>query len=673
MATELDTNSAATENIATQTPAEPRNDLRLLQVKSNDRLDAEAQAAKQAEAIANAPAPMSMLASFIMDKFREAERAMMMFQTEDMMDQLRRRAGTYSPQRLAEIKKQGGAQIFFKVTEAKCLTVEALISEVLWPSSGERPWDLKPTPRPSLPPRLIGPVVEKIMAEIEMQENSVDLSDEEVEEIAKRIRDEQLHRLEESAKERATNMATLIEDEFVEGNFYEALEDCISDAVSVGTCIIKGPYLQMERSMQWNEDNNTPNIMDLPCMKWKRVDPLYFFPSRGSTTCQDATYLTEVDSFTREQLVSMIGIPGWNEENIRTVLRENPNGTHIGVYTDPERATLERRRSDDKNNPDDLFQGVWYSGEAHGDSLADWGIDRVKPDEVHEIISLVIANLVLHVRLNKDPLHRRQYNSACYKPVKGSFWGQGVPRLMDDIQDNCNASGRHMLNNLAIGSGPQVIIRDVDQHADGQDITSLYPWKIWQFNDPNRTGKAPVEFFNPDNHAEQLMNIFKFFLAQADERVGIPQYQPAPGQGQGAAGTATGLTILLNQSSRTIKKSIRNIDGGIIRPNVQAAFVWNMLHIPDPSIKGDVKIVASGAMGLFVKEQQQLRVAEMLRLTANPIDLQIMGQPGRAELLRSGMDGLNIDTNSAVPSKQEIERRVQEQAAQQQASMVGVD
>lgn len=630
-------------------------DLQLLKVKNNDRLEAETKVAAQSQAIATQPTPMSDLGAFIMSRFREAEAAQRMYQTDAMMECLRRRRGVYEPSRLAEIKKQGGSEVFVKITEAKCITVEALISEVFMPTSGDQPWGLKPTPKPHLPPESATSILEKVLAEVSGRET--DITMDEVVEITKRLKMEAQAEATKEAKRRASNMALLIEDEFAEGDFSDALEECISDVVTVGTCIMKGPFLQMERSLMWSEDGQwKPDIMDIPTMKWKRVDPLYFFPSRGATNCKDATYLTEVDDFNRDQLSSMIGIDGWNEVSIKAVLAENPNGTRVFVYTDPERATLEKRRSDDRTNPDDMFQGVWYSGEAYGDKLEEWGVKGVKPDQVHEIIALVVGNYVIHVRLNEDPLHMRQYKRAVYKPVKGSFWGQGVPTLMDDIQDNCNAAARHLINNLAIASGPQVVIRDIDQLAEGQDINSLYPWRIWQFNDPNRTGQSPVEFFQPTTNAAALMEVFKFFLQQADERVGVPQYQPSAGQGQGAAGTATGLSILLNQSSRVLKMSIRYIDSGIIKPNVYSAFVWNMLHIADPSIKGDVKIVASGAMGLFVKEQQQLRVAELLRLTSNPIDFGIIKNRGRANLLRAGVDGIDMDKNDVVPTDEELER-----------------
>jgi hypothetical protein len=623
----------------------------LLQVKSNDMLEREAAIKKQEEAIANQPAPMSLLASFIESRFRENEQARR-GQTDIMMDALRRRAGTYDESRLAEIKRQGGSEVFIKLTEAKCATVEALMVEVLVPE-GERPFNLKPTPKPTLPDELIAEVVQETMDSFAGVELETPLAD--VRAMAKKMKAAAVRRLAKAAKMRANNMANLIDDEFTEGGYYEACEDVISDAVALGTGVMKGPFLQMERTMQWGPGYQ-PDVADIPMMKWKRVDPMYLYPSKGAVHPQTASNLCEVDEFTRLSLYSMIGIPGWKESAIRAVLQNNKSGVTVDVAEDSERAVLEGKEASDRGNPDDTFKGIWYSGECYGDMLRDWGLTGVRDDEVHEIIALKIANEVVHLRLNPDPLHRRQYTIAKYKTVKGSFWGQGVPILMSDIQDNCNATGRHLINNLAVASGPQAVIRDVEQLAEGQNPTSIYPWKVWQFNDPARTGQPPIQFTSPDMHAQELMEVYKFFLAQADERIGVPQYAPPSGQAQGAAGTATGLSILLNQSSRVIRMSIRNFDRGIHKPNVQMAYTMNMLTINDSGIKGDVRVVASGALGIFVKEQQQLRVHELLRLTANPIDLGIMRTKGRAVLLRKAVTGIDVGPDEAVPSEEEMEQ-----------------
>ena len=98
-------------------------------------------------------------------------------------------------------------------------------------------------------------------------------------------------------------------------------------------------------------------------------------------------------------------------------------------------------------------------GGAQGLSLLQWGVD---PDDVddplaeYEVEATLIGQHVIRVKINRDPLERRPYHTASFQPVPGSFWGQGIPELMADIQDVCNATARSLVNNLAISSGPQV-------------------------------------------------------------------------------------------------------------------------------------------------------------------------------------------------------------------------
>jgi hypothetical protein len=462
-------------------------------------------------------------------------------------------------------------------------------------------------------------------------------------------------------------MENLIDDEFTEGDLVESMDEGVSDMVTYGTMILKGPFISLEKTLDWMEEQDwTPNVTEIPMMKFKRVDPLHFFPSPGATKIEDAIYLIERDEFTRKALAEMRGKEGYSDDLINKVLGEQRKGTTVPLRTDSEQATLEDRQGTPKlENPDEKFQALWYTGCMEGWIMEEWGLKGLDPNDTYEIVALKIGQYVIHARLNPDPLGRRNYVKAVYKPVKGSFWGEGVPLLMSDTQDSCNSTARALINNLSIGSGPQVVVRDVDAMAEGSDITSMYPWKIWQFSDPQRTGKSPVEFTQPQIYTDKLLVVFEFFLKIADEETGIPKYEYGTGPKGGAGSTATGLSMLMNSASRVLKKSIQGIDLYVFKPIIERAFVWNMIYIPDPMIKGDVRIDATGAMGMFVREQRQLRLQEYMTQTANPEDRKIMGIKGRAALLRAGAKGLDVPVESIIPEDVELEERQKEEAMMQ--------
>ena len=70
---------------------------------------------------------------------------------------------------------------------------------------------------------------------------------------------------------------------------------------------------------------------------------------------------------------------------------------------------------------------------------------------------------------------------------------------------------------------------------------------------------------------------------------------------------------------------------------------------------GDLRIVAKGSSSLVVKESQQVRRNEFLQQTANPIDMQILGIPGRAAILREVAKGLDMDTDELIPDPEQLQ------------------
>jgi len=229
----------------------------------------------------------------------------------------------------------------------------------------------------------------------------------------------------------------------------------------------------------------------------------------------------------------------------------------------------------------------------------------------------------------------------------------------------CNAAARALANNMGIASGPQVEVT-VDRLPDGEDITNVYPWKIWQVTTDRTGGGQPaVRFFQPNMNADVLLQVFQQFAKQADEVTGIPNYVYGSSAVSGAGRTASGLSMLMDNASKGIKQAIANIDR-IVSGIVRRLYLHNMMYDDDPYIKGDFKVVAKGAIGLIHKEALQMRRNEFLMATANPIDSNIVGPEGRAYLLRELARGLQMDTEKIVPNQDTM----RQQSVQAQAQML---
>lgn len=193
----------------------------------------------------------------------------------------------------------------------------------------------------------------------------------------------------------------------------------------------------------------------------------------------------------------------------------------------------------------------------------------------------------------------------------------------------------------------------------------MVPWAIWQVvSDPNGTNNPAIRFHNPQATAHLLINVYEFFARLADEHTGIPSYTYG-GTGVGGAGkTASGLSMLMTAASRGIKLIVHHLDK-TIAGTIKRLYELNMMYHPDESIKGDANVIASGSSSLIAKEQRQVRQSELLATTNNPVDLQIMGIEGRANLLRETVKDMDLKVDDVIPNQDKIMAQAKQAAMQE--------
>lgn len=268
--------------------------------------------------------------------------------------------------------------------------------------------------------------------------------------------------------------------------------------------------------------------------------------------------------------------------------------------------------------------------------------------------------------MNYDPLGRKPYYLSSYEAKPGSVDGKGVADLCRDSQLMVNATARAMANNMGISSGPQVGV-NVSRIPPGEDITDMYPWKIWQFESSEfNDGTPPLTFFQPPSNANELMAVFEKFSERADEDTMIPKYMTG-GHTPGAGRTSSGLSMMISNAGKGIKQVINNIDKQVIVPAIERLYQDNLRYNQDPDTVGDVQIIARGASSLVVREAEAIRRNEFLQLVLNsPVANQIVGNAGTAELLRDAAKNLNMNVDRVVPDRGQLTTIEEQQALIQQ-------
>ena len=286
----------------------------------------------------------------------------------------------------------------------------------------------------------------------------------------------------------------------------------------------------------------------------------------------------------------------------------------------------------------------------------------------------MVNNTVIRAVLNYDPLARKPYYLASYEAKPGSVDGKGVTDLCRDSQAMVNATARALANNMGISSGPQVGV-NISRLPTGEDITEMHPWKIWQFQSSEyNDGSQPLQFFQPNSNANELMAVFEKFSERADEDTMIPKYMTG-GHTPGASRTSSGLSMLISNAGKGIKQVISNIDQNVIIPAIERLYHDNLRYSEDPDLVGDVNINARGASSLVVKEAEAIRRNEFLQLVLNsPVAQEIVGMDGAAELLREAAMNLNSNPDRIVPDRQRMTQMQQQQQViaqlQQQLAMM---
>lgn len=626
---------------------------------------ADAQAATQVQ---QAQPVITGLAGHIKNFFSSAQSARQRVE-QAMLEATYSRRGEYTPSELQEIVSQGQTPIYMMLFSVKCRQAESLLRDVLGGTGTDKPWTLKPTPSPELPPDQVEAIKQEVTAELaQAYRQGLFVTPEQIRVRLREAKGQLEAQVMEEARARAERMERKMEDQLVEGGFHKAIDQFLTDLPQFKTAFIKGPLIRNKPRLKWGPAGVV--VERQLVMEWERVDPFNMYPAPWAKDLQTAPFVERVP-MTRSDLNDLVGVPGFNEAAIRTVLTEYDNGqTSFWLSVDAQKAAAEGRDNVAATTNTGIIDTLVYWGSASGKMLREWGLPAEQiADETKEyqIEAWFVGTTVIKAVLNPDPLGRRPYYNTSYERIPGSVWGNSMYDLMRDCQQMCNGAARALASNMAISSGPQVVFLR-DRLATGEDVTSMFPWKIWQMvSDPMGSTIKPIDFFQPTSNATELMAVYEKFSVLADEYTGIPRYMA--GLESGSIGrTASGLSMMVGNASKIIKQVVGGVDVYILTDALERQFQHNMLYSDDEDLKGDAQIVARGALSLTTKEAAAVRRNEFLQLVLNsPVALQVVGMDGVAALLREQVKGLDMNSDRVVPPLSVLQQRAMQAMMMAQA------
>ena len=653
-------------------------------MKTAEQLLQEEETAKQAALSASQTQPVvSNLVSYFNQRWnlaREAKRPI----ASRMRQNLRQRQGIYEDAKLQAIRNQGGTEIYANITNQKCRAATAWLRDALLGDGKDKPWGVTPSPIPELPPEL------EQEAQAEAQQRvmqaymmGVPLDPSEAPELARRALEAVRNEMRENARREASMTEDAIEDTLANGGYHDAFADVLDDLVTYPACILKGPVMRQRVDLTWGKDPETGGTIATPEQKivteYERVSPFDLFPAPWSMDIEDG-YLIQRHRLSRSTVASFIGLPGYNEDAVRAILRDHDNGgtsnwlgmgirgedTTVPVSTDPKTGLATTYRTE-------MIDALELWDNIPGRLLIEWGVPAESipdPDLEYSANVWKIKEYIIKATLNHDPVGKKPYSKTSYERVPGMFWGMGIPDLIKDPQDVANAALRALVNNMGMSSGPQVAV-NIERLPEGAKLTALHPWKIWQMTaDPLGSTAPAVEFFTVPSNAAELMGIFEQASNLADEFSGIPKYMSGEAKAGGAARTASGLSMLIGNASKLIKSVTANVDR-LIESVIRKTHVHLITQMGQLNLAGDIGIVVRGSESILMKDNMALRRSEFLQMTNNPVDLQITGIEGRANVLKEqakllGMNPDEIAKDGEALRQEQMIMQMQMQMAQQQ-------
>lgn len=649
----------------------------LVQVASPDEVMARQEEEEGGEQV-EIPDPLQFadgIARYVRACWDEAFRYKRSYYEQRFIEAQYAREGRYTPRKLQQIQQTGGSTEYARIVANKARILESWLTDIFM-AQGERPWSIEATPSPSLSPEVEEDVQRQVSVWVaQMASQGQNPTPTEIQRILDEQLDAERTRIKDVAETRAKRMEEVIADQLAEGGFSTAFREFIAHFTTYPGAVLKGPVFRQQDRLHWSEVEGThiPEVTEEIVMEFEAVHPMNAYPAPGATEPQEG-YFIEHMTLTGQDLYALIGVDGFDEVRIRRVLDRCQNGGYRWLDTSAGQDGDESNSSEVRvnNGTSGFIDVLEFHGPIPGRDLAEWGVEGVDddPHEYYEATVWLIDTEVIKATLNDDPMGRRPYYKACYEPVPGQFWGHSLYDALADVQGVGNAAVRSLVNNMAIASGPQATV-NIDRLPAGEDVTNLYPWKIWQVHDSQFANSAnpAVDFFQPQANVNELMQVLDKFYALADDFSMIPRYMSGSDQVSGPGRTASGLSMLLDAANKGLKSIVQTIDQNVMTQLLRQLYDHNMVYAEDDSIKGDSQVVARGVASLMQLETLRMRRNEFLQITANPQDSNIVGPEGRAAILREIAKTLGMDVNKVVPPDAG-QRAQQQEQEQMQAEMM---
>lgn len=413
------------------------------------------------------------------------------------------------------------------------------------------------------------------------------------------------------AKQAARKMEKMIQDQLAESKARMGLRRALYELCMLGTGAMKGPFTTSKTRNIWQggEASQSESI-EFPSVSFVSLWDLYVDPNAYST--EDIEWVVERHRLNLNQFYDLKSQPLFDTAAIDRVAATGGN------YREESHEHVLRDDQNLSETEQELFEVLEFWGyisvqdarEMYGLQVPEGATNTV------QVNAWISGDQVLRLTVNPFKPARIPYFLFPYEEDPYSIYGTGIPELMEDLQYLMNGMTRLAVENAMLAGN---VMLDVDKQAlSSEQDMKIYPGKVWerQMGAPgNAINAIEIPFV-----AHQNMQMFSQFRQMADEATGIQSILHGQTGVSGTGRTASGLSMLMDSASMSIKNVIRNIDDHLLKPLASSYFQWNMQFNSEehPEIKGDLEIRALGSFNLISKERKAQSLQTFLQLSTNP-------------------------------------------------------
>lgn len=528
------------------------------------------------------------------------------------------------------------SRVVINIVRPKVDQAIARMCEILFPVD-DRNWDIKTTPIPEVA-NMVGdqrPTVDPQTGEPTGMTAA-----------------EEANVVMDAAKKAAEGMRNSIDDSLTECKYNGESRKMVDDGVRLGTGVMYGPFPARQTSKVWlpmPDGTQTIQINQSVVPASMRLDPwdVFFDPSCGNDHQRGRGFFFK-RNVTRKELRQLVGLPGFDADSIREVLRQQPN-----------RVRVSEGRVMRDTVKEDAYEMWTYHGEIEpdemellstraGDPLTDvtFGVLVIVNDKIIGAMPSWVADQTLPVDV---------WN---WRKSDDSPFGYGLPDELEHQQRVVNSAWRQVMDNGRTSLGGQIVMKKgvIVPQNNSWEIT---PNKIWLAKDDLADVRQAFSVFEFNSHLQELLAIAQAAMQFADMEASMPQI--LGGQQGSAPETVGGMVMLYNNANAVLRQRVKLYDDAVTRPHIGRYYDWKMANDPDPAIKGDYEVDARGSTALIERDIQNQALLNLANITNNPRYTPHLKE--RAELAAI-LKAFKVNPDELMKTEDQVEQDMAAQAQQ---------